>query len=766
MLRSLLASSVLAALFVASCTDSESVAPKPALPVADAGAVAPTQVCAGPLPAPEETFADKACPIHVPAQPDAFDAVLTKAGLDRCSLGYTAKDWSIFGGAFVKDPFRLPWYDEVHDHAVRAPAFARKLVTSLDAAAASTQPVTNALGVAAYGLGETAAPCVTPFELDAQNPLAAAVAKVVADGGGAADLPALIADAADVPLPLQRALAQVVLAGGAAEAAFRAVVSSLTAADLVQLGRVDAFTLRSKSGAPKVNDAATLSLLSTRFDERALARGAAELSLRIETAGLAAFAGATGFDFEAETPYGRIVVRDGKNHEHAPQGPVLLLVDTGGDDVYRYPAGAVDGSVKDAASHVGIAIDLAGKDRYGYVEVPDAQDGARLPADAGGRYHSAYTVVEDDGPVSLSEVPRQGAARLGYGMLFDLGGDADTYRSLRMSQGYGAAGVGVLYDAGGDDVYEGEAAMQGSAHFGIGLLLDAHGDDRYRAYSQAQGFAYARAVGILGDDEGSDRYDVDNGDPADGGDPLYWTIQIPGKGNNSFSQGAAWGRRSAGTKDDSLDMSGGLAILRDRQGDDTYVASVQAQASGYWFGTGILADGAGNDAYDARYYVQGAGAHFALALFLEDAGDDRYNDKLTPKATSIGVGHDFTVAFHLDLGGNDVYRGPGLSLGSGNANGIGVLLNIGGDDVYRAPGEPTLGAGNLSSEVNQSQPRRGVATTGIFLDAGGKDLYDVVSTVTRGDGVTWRNDREPAASGLTTEHGAGADLPEGTISFP
>ncbi|NOU28641.1 MAG: hypothetical protein HOO96_12105 [Polyangiaceae bacterium] len=333
MLRSLLASSALVALFVVSCTDSETAAPKPAAPVTDAGPVAPTQVCAESLPAPEETFADKACPIHAPAQPDAFDAVLGKAGLDRCSLGYTAKDWSIFGGAFVKDPFRLPWYNEVHDHAVRAPAFGRKLVESLDGAAASTQPVTNALGVAAYGLGESAAPCVMPFELDAHNPLAAAVAKVVADGGGTADLPALIADASDIPLPLQRALAQVVLAGGAAEAAFRAVIAGLSAADLVQLGRVDAFTLRSKSGAPKVNDATTISLLSTRFDELALARGAAELSLRIETAGLAAFAGATGFDFEAETPYGRIIVRDGKNHEHAPQGSVLLLVDTGGDDV-------------------------------------------------------------------------------------------------------------------------------------------------------------------------------------------------------------------------------------------------------------------------------------------------------------------------------------------------------------------------------------------------------------------------------------------------
>ena len=258
---------------------------------------------------------------------------------------------------------------------------------------------------------------------------------------------------------------------------------------------------------------------------------------------------------------------------------------------------------------------------------------------------------------------------------------------------------------------------------------------------------------------------IDGGDPVDGGDPLYWTIQIPGKANNSFAQGAAWGRRAPGSGDD-FNMSGGLAILRDRRGNDVYVASVQAQGSGYWFGTGILADGAGNDSYDARYYVQGAGAHFALALFLEDGGDDRYNQVLTPKATSIGVGHDFTVAWHIDLGGNDVYRAPGLSLGSGNANGIGVLINIGGDDIYRAASEPTLGAANLSSEVSDSATRRAVATSGIFIDIGGRDTYDLISTVTRGDGAAWTNNREPPATGLTTEHGAGLDRATGSVSLP
>lgn len=765
-----------AVLLAVACSSSDDATPAP--PVAldppvetrpDA-AVADTRArCAPAPPKGEGTFADPSCPVRKPAQPDALDEALAKAGLDRCTLGYTPADWSMFATSLTKDPYRLPWYDGIHDHAVRAPAFGRGLVESLDTASASELPVTGALQVAAFALGSGDTPCIEPFVLDETQPLARAVAQVIRDAGGEPDDASLEEDAADVPLPLQRAMAEVVLAANEAEQSFKALASSLSAADLAELAKVPALSLSMEAGPPTVTAPTTASLLSKRFDEVALARGAVVLALRVEREKLATFAGLRGFEFEQDTPLGRVVLRDAESHTHGAGSHVLVSIDTGGDDSYLYPAGAVDGAVKSkgAVHHVGLAIDLAGHDTYGYAPVPDSRDGARLPSDGNGRYASRQSVDKDNGPVSLSETLRQGAARLGYGMLFDLGAEPDTYRSLRFSQGYGAAGVGVLFDAGGDDVYEGEAGVQGAAHFGVGLLVDQRGDDVYRSYTQTQGYAYVRGVGVLYDATGSDKYLVDNGDPADGGDPLYWTPQVPGKGNNSFAQGAAWGRRSPGSGDDA-DMSGGLGILRDREGHDVYVASVDAQGAGYWFGTGMLADGAGNDTYDARYYVQGSGAHFALALFLEDGGDDLYNSKLVPKATSIGVGHDFTVSWHIDLGGNDVYRAPVLSLGAGNANGVGILINVGGDDIYRSEAEPTIGAANLSAEVNTSAARRAVPTTGIFVDVGGHDLYEVTgaTTIVRGDDLAWRNDREPPASGLTTEHGAGVDRGTGSVSLP
>jgi hypothetical protein len=753
-----------AALVACSPSSPSSPEPAPLSGATDAGE-ASDAVCPVAFPVLPH-YDDPACPIAKPARADVMDDALAAAGLDRCTLGYTAADWSIYPTTMTEDPYRLPWFDAVHDHAMRAPGFGRLLSESLDLGAASPTPVASALQVAAFAFGATSMPCEPPAAVDGAQPLARAVAQIVRDGGAEPDDAALEADAADVPLALQSEIARIVLAAGAAQATWESLAGGLSASDLATLSKMHAMFLRSTGGPPAVTSKNAQSLLSKRFDVEALVRGGATLALAIERAHLSRFAGLSGFSFEQETPLGRVVIRDAADDVHAAGSHVLLSVDSGGNDTYRDEAGAVDGAAAgERKHHVGIAIDLAGHDTYGYDAVPDALDGARLPADRGGRLHPTEPLSDADGPVSLSETLRQGAARLGYGMLFDLGDGDDTYRSLRLSQGYGVAGVGVLYDEAGNDRYDGEAAVQGASHLGVGLLIDGRGDDHYHSYSQTQGFAGIRSVGILYDGDGSDHYVADNGNPDDGGDPLYWTIQMPGKGNNSFAQGSAWGRRPPDS--DDVAMSGGLGILRDRAGDDVYVSSVQTQGSGYWFGTGLLSDGAGNDQYDARYYMQGAGAHFAMAIFLEGGGNDRYDQTFAPKATSIGVGHDFTVAWHVDLGGDDVYRAPPLSLGSGNANGIGVLVNVGGNDVYQSAAEPSLGAASFSAEwYGACDACKKVATTGIFVDVGGADRYDVPgSIIAHADDEAWANRTSPASYGVT-EHSAGLDRAAGDVALP
>jgi hypothetical protein len=205
-------------------------------------------------------------------------------------------------------------------------------------------------------------------------------------------------------------------------------------------------------------------------------------------------------------------------------------------------------------------------------------------------------------------------------------------------------------------------------------------------------------------------------------------------------------------------MSGGIGVLRDNGGDDAYTAGVFAQATGYWFGTGILDDEAGHDTYDGLWYVQGSTAHFALAVFRDGAGNDRYDEDFPIRATSIGVGHDYSTSVHLDLGGNDLYDAPGLSLGAGNDEGHGYLFNVGGNDTYIVPGEDrTLGG----TSPGTGRPSKNV---GIFVDVGGDDTYTVpgMPTLTRGDDTTWIAD---GADGDAL-HACGLDQATGDLALP
>src|SRR5207245_1244524 len=147
------------------------------------------------------------------------------------------------------DPYRLPWYDTAHDYAVNGPSFARTLVARLDAAAKSATPVANQLVLLGNRLGPSIAACVPAPAIDPAQPLARAVAQLIQDGGG----------------------------------------------------------------TPDVTGADTKKRLSKTWDESALVTGAVRLAAAVERAGLARFAGRTGFSFDQGTPLGRVVVRDAAN---------------------------------------------------------------------------------------------------------------------------------------------------------------------------------------------------------------------------------------------------------------------------------------------------------------------------------------------------------------------------------------------------------------------------------------------------------------------
>ncbi|MEE2902406.1 MAG: hypothetical protein VYC39_08750 [Myxococcota bacterium] len=449
---------------------------------------------------------------------------------------------------------------------------------------------------------------------------------------------------------------------------------------------------------------------------------------------------AENFDlnFSALTPYGEIRIsghQDDIYNENTPAG--LLLIDLGGNDIHFDQIA----SNRSGLNAVSIAIDVDGNDRY---DLPTGEETKRIANNPNGPTASKHFT--------------QGSAQYGIAMLFDLQGN-DTYRSLRASQGYAHFGVGVLYDGNGDDYYTSEAASQGAAQFGIALAIDAgEGHDERFSFTQSQGFGYVSAVGILKDDGGDDVYNCDSGLKDIEGRVRYPSPQLTGRANTSMCQGAGLGLRA---NDKAISLSGGLGILHDQSGDDSYQASVYAQGAGYWHGTGLLIDEAGDDSYDAQYYAQGSGVHFANGVLVDFGhGNDTAGFLFENQGLSMGAGHDFGVGAFINAGGNDNYKVSRYSAGGTSCNGRGLFVEGDGEDTYHIEDRYSLGIGNAGE---CSEKRKGVQTIGIMIDAAGDDQYIQGSNKckTLGNERAWSN----SAHDLNEEIGLGFDFSADSATF-
>jgi hypothetical protein len=728
------------------------------------------KVCVkSPTPAP---FAGTdACPANKPKTPDAFDDALSAGGIDRCQVRFDPADTMLSNWPDLTDDRRLPDFAPLHLGPLRLADYARETRDFLRGAASSKNPVSGTIAALSVRRGHAVAACsdlgAYAVSADDTTPLATATLALLANHHGTADEGATRAAAAKVPRTLQVKLARLV---GALDWALGEVQGALGTTNFTALDYfAGAHALFVPAIHPYSLKDADVRTLETA-DVGRITDAAAIVAKVVEDADFGSEKDATFAPFEVKTPFGAIVVHDSSNDKYelgSTAEHALLLFDLGGDDTYEANVAS-----SDPTHPVSIAIDVRGKDTWGYKEVPVAGDTGLLPSDGAGR--NPYQPVDPMnppanpvyGPITFSRVARQGAGLAGIGLLFDLGTEGDTYRSLAVSQGIAAVGVGVLYDAGGDDDYAAEIGSQGFAVYGIGALVDAGGKDKYASVSVSQGFGGLSGVGALIDLDGDDTYYCDPG-PVGGGHYLYYSPQLPYTANNTMSQGAGQGLVSSDTSVVGY-APGGLGVLFDAKGNDHYTGAVFAQAAGYFQGIGMLVDSAGNDSYDGLWYVQSASAHVALSVFLDEDGDDTYNKNLAPAATSIGVGHDFSASLHLDLGGNDEYHAPGLSLGSGNINGIGCFVNVGGDDSYFAAGDPTFGAGNYSNEDPPGEPRQAKPTIGIFVDAGGTDVYQVAGMSRALDGTTWSYAPQPydPMHPVTTEHGCGNDSNTKTVTIP
>ncbi len=326
-----------------------------------------------------------------------------------------------------------------------------------------------------------------------------------------------------------------------------------------------------------------------------------------------------------------------------------IILDLGGDDEYRLGTNLFS---------VTMIIDCGGNDAY-YAE-------------------SDFSVAGTFGGVSI---------------IIDSSGN-DLYMGSYASLGSSIFGISFLEDVSGDDVYIGDVGCCGASACGEALLLDRSGNDRYLSKAYSQGCSGFSGVGFLADLSGNDNY-VCKG--------IYLDKLRFSQRYLSFGQGFSIGLRP--------DLPGGIGVLIDGEGNDSYDSDVFSQGCAYWYAVGCLYDASGNDIYTASQYVQGSGVHLAVGVIMDGDGDDIY----VSKSVSQGCGHDLSTGLLIDEGGSDIYTGEGLCQGAGNANSWSFFIESAGDDLY-AVKIPENSRG-------WSDTRRGYRGTGLFLDIRGNDTY-------------------------------------------
>ncbi|MFN8361680.1 MAG: HEAT repeat domain-containing protein [Candidatus Kapaibacterium sp.] len=352
------------------------------------------------------------------------------------------------------------------------------------------------------------------------------------------------------------------------------------------------------------------------------------------------------------TKLGRIALGGRGNDIY--QGEYLLIIDVGGNDKYLLS----ERTKTTAKNHpVQVCIDLGGDDVY-----------------LGGNY-------------SL------GGAIFGTNILIDADGD-DLYSAGDFSLGCGIFGLGIVHDLSGNDHYTSKTCTQGAGFFGVGLLIDDSGNDSYTAQAHCQGFGSTRGFGAIADKMGNDVYVASS--PFQ--DFLRYESHF-----ESFAQGAGLGFRPI--------ASGGIGLLLDYKGNDSYLSDIYGQGTAYWFCLGALYDADGDDRYQSYQYSQGAGVHLAHGILWDKKGDDVYYSH----GVSQGCGHDIAFGCLLDESGDDSYTAESLSLGGGNANAVSLFVDNSGNDSYVAR--------NTSNTMGFSDFRRNYGMIGIFADGGGNDVY-------------------------------------------
>lgn len=396
----------------------------------------------------------------------------------------------------------------------------------------------------------------------------------------------------------------------------------------------------------------------------------------------------------SSTPDGQIAIQTsrgwivctgpGRDTITQTHSPLLAVIDAGGDDVYL----GRTASTMVPRQYFSIVIDRSGNDTY----------------------------LADGDTAAIC------AGVLGVAALIDIDGN-DRYVAGTMSIAASFHGIAILQDRGGNDTYELQGQYgQGASTAGIAVLDDQRGNDTYICAAEGQAYAQALGASLLIDREGNDSYLARlDGAPSE----MYLGQTV------SRAQGAAFGRRA--DLGDGHSLAGGVALLLDVRGNDTYTAGAWSQGCGYWWAMGMLEDWEGNDEYTNGKYSLGAGAHFAIGVQVDLFGNDAYNVGNSDVVNQYqGHARDGSIGVSIDGAGDDHYLLRTHCGGSGDLNSIGWLWDRSGNDVYEcdytllSPANGWTDTPPLGT-TTRNQPfgtfRDELRCVGIFIDGSGTNDY-------------------------------------------
>lgn len=254
-------------------------------------------------------------------------------------------------------------------------------------------------------------------------------------------------------------------------------------------------------------------------------------------------------------------------------------------------------------------------------------------------------------------------------------------------------GFQFFHNKAGNNFYQAGNYSLSAATFGFSLMFNNEGNNIYYSHSNGQGFGGTMGLGILADFSGHDLYYT-------GGE--YFHDPLRPNDFRTLSQGFGFGIRP--------DWGGGIGVLFDGGGNDSYQGGVYAQGAAYWYALGILIDLGGNDFFNAVQYAQGSGIHLAGGLLYNKAGNDKYFSRYGP---GQGAGHDYAVGIFIDGSGDDFYSIDGGN-GLGLTNSVGIFIDREGNDRYERSSTNNYGSANLARQSG------GI---GIFMDLDGDDVY-------------------------------------------